>query len=86
MADSDAAIVRGLVAVLMIAYDGQRPAAIAALDIGPVFDELGLAQHVSMNRRNGFFAMVARIRTEARAALGDGAGKGPELARGPQGA
>lgn len=79
-ADSDAAIVRGLVAVLMIAYDGQRPEAIAALDIGPVFDDLGLAQHVSMNRRNGFFAMVARIRADARAALGS---KGPELAGGP---
>lgn len=86
-ADSDAAIVRGLVAVLMIAYDGKTPEAIAALDIGPVFDELGLAQHVSMNRRNGFFAMVSRIRSEARAALGATAGdEGPDLARGPRGA
>lgn len=86
-ADSDAAIVRGLVAVLMIAYDGRTPEAIAGLDIGPVFDELGLAQHVSMNRRNGFFAMVSRIRSEARAALGAAAGdEGPDLARGHEGA
>ena len=67
VADSDAAIVRGLIAVLLIAYDGKTPAEIAALDIAPVFDALGLATHVSMNRRNGFFAMVERIKKEARA-------------------
>ena len=67
VADSDAAIVRGLIAVLLIAYDGKTPAEIAALDIAPVFDALGLATHVSMNRRNGFFAMVERIKKEAHA-------------------
>lgn len=72
--DSDAAIVRGLIAVLMIAYDGQTPAAILALDVGSVFDDLGLAQHVSMSRRNGFFSMVQRIQREAH--------RGSELAGG----
>lgn len=67
VADSDAAIVRGLIAVLMVAYDDKTPAEINALEIGPVFDALGLATHVSMNRRNGFFAMVERIKKEARA-------------------
>jgi cysteine desulfuration protein SufE len=76
LADSDAAIVRGLIAVLMLAYDDKTPAEIEALDIGPFFDELGLHQHVSMNRRNGFFAMVGRIRGEARLFA-----TGPELAR-----
>ncbi len=66
VADSDAAIVRGLIAVLMIAYDGKTPSEIIGLDVGPVFDGLGLAQHVSMNRRNGFFAMVQRIQRDAR--------------------
>lgn len=65
IADSDAAIVRGLIAILMVAYDDRTAAEIEALDIGPFFDELGLAQHVSMNRRNGFFAMVGRIRQDA---------------------
>ena len=65
-ADSDAAIVRGLIAVLMAAYDRQAPADILANDVGPTFDALGLGQHVSMNRRNGFFAMVGRIQREAR--------------------
>jgi len=71
LADSDAAIVRGLIAVLMVVYDGRSPDAILALDIVPVFEALGLAQHVSMNRRNGFFAMVGRIHKEARAARSD---------------
>ena len=71
LADSDAAIVRGLIAVLMVVYDGRSPDAILALDIVPVFEALGLAQHVSMNRRNGFFAMVGRIQKEARAARSD---------------
>ena len=65
-ADSDAAIVKGLIAVLMAAYDGETPEAILAHDVGPTFDALGLGQHVSMNRRNGFFAMVGRIQREAR--------------------
>ena len=81
LADSDAAIVRGLIAVLMVAYDRRTPAEINALDIGPFFDVLGLAQHVSMNRRNGFFAMVGRIQGEARRVAG-----GPELAGGARGA
>jgi len=80
-ADSDASIVRGLIAVLLVAYDDKTPAEISALDIGPFFDVLGLAQHVSMNRRNGFFAMVGRIQGEARRAA-----SGPELAGGARGA
>jgi cysteine desulfuration protein SufE len=67
VADSDAAIVRGLIALLMVAYDDETPEHVTALDIGPFFDALGLAQHVSMNRRNGFFAMVERIQRDARA-------------------
>lgn len=62
IADSDAAIVRGLIAVLLAAYDGQPLDVVRATDVAAVFDTLGLGQHVSMNRRNGFFAMVGRIR------------------------
>jgi cysteine desulfuration protein SufE len=65
LADSDAAIVRGLIAVLLTACNGRLPADILASDVDRLFDELGLAQHISMNRRNGFFAMVQRIRSEA---------------------
>jgi cysteine desulfuration protein SufE len=65
LADSDAAIVRGLIAVLLLACNGRSPADVLASNVGGLFDELGLAQHISMNRRNGFAAMVARIRAEA---------------------
>jgi cysteine desulfuration protein SufE len=65
LADSDAAIVRGLIAVLLLACNGRSPSELLAADIGGLFDDLGLAQHISMNRRNGFAAMVQRIHSEA---------------------
>lgn len=61
-AQSDARIVRGLIAVLLLAYQAKTPAEIAAVDIEGIFGRLGLDTHLSMNRRNGFAAMVARIR------------------------
>lgn len=61
-ADSDAQIVRGLVYVLMIAYQDRTAAEIAAVDIDQAFERLGLAGHLSPSRRNGFFAMVQRIK------------------------
>ena len=61
-ADSDAHIVRGLVYVLMIAYQDKTPSQIAAVDIEGAFDRLGLSGHLSPSRRNGFFAMVQRIK------------------------
>ncbi len=64
-ADSYSHIVRGLIAILMLAYSGQRPAQILGVDIDGVFDRLGLSQHLSPNRRNGFFSMVERIRRTA---------------------
>lgn len=83
LADSDAAIVRGLIAVLLAAYDGEPLDVVRATDVGALFDTLGLGQHVSMNRRNGFFAMVGRIR-----ALPDrltSAGEAPTLSDGSTG-
>lgn len=64
-ADSDAQIVRGLVYVLMIAYQDKNAGEIAAVDIEGAFETLGLAGHLSPSRRNGFFAMVQRIRALA---------------------
>lgn len=61
-ADSDAMIVRGLVYVLMIAYQDKTAAEIAAVDIEDAFEKLGLAGHLSPSRRNGFFSMVQRIK------------------------
>lgn len=63
--DSDAHIVRGLIAILMIAYNDKTPQEVAAVDIEGSFEKLGLGSHLSPNRRNGFFAMVGRIKQEA---------------------
>ena len=59
--DSDAHIVRGLIAVVLAAYDGHSPAQILSFDIEALFDELQLLNHLSPMRGNGLRAMVARI-------------------------
>jgi cysteine desulfuration protein SufE len=70
-ADSDAMIVKGLIAILMILFNDRTPAEIAALDAETELQRLGLDQHISPNRRNGVTAMIERIKAEAaRAAAG----------------
>jgi cysteine desulfuration protein SufE len=66
--DSDAHIVKGLIAVLLALYDGRTSDEILALDAHGLFAELGLAAHLTPQRSNGFAAMVARIRADATAA------------------
>ncbi len=61
-ADSDSAIVRGLVAMLAMVYSGQPPRKILEFDIDALFARLDLAQHLSMGRRNGLAEMVQRIK------------------------
>lgn len=61
-ADSDAQIIRGLIYILGLAYRDKTAAEIDLLDIDKAFADLGLDRHLSPNRRNGFFAMVERIR------------------------
>jgi cysteine desulfurase / selenocysteine lyase len=68
LADSDADIVRGLIALLQQLYSGQRADAILAFDVQSFFSRLGLDEHLSMTRRNGLVAMVERIRRIAAAA------------------
>lgn len=67
LADSDAQIVRGLIAVLVALFAGKTREEIAATDIEAVFSKLGLHQHLSPNRRNGFYAMVERVKAFAAA-------------------
>lgn len=62
MADSDAHIVRGLIAVLHAAYDDVTVEEVAGVDIQSAFESMGLDCHLSPSRRNGFFAMVERIK------------------------
>ena len=60
--DSDAHIVRGLIAIVLAAYDGRTPREILAFDIEGLFEELDLLKHLSPTRGNGLRAMVGRIR------------------------
>ena len=68
-ADSDAHIVRGLVALVLIAFSEKSPQAVLDVDIEDVFKQLGLEKHLSFNRRNGFFSMVERVKNLAKQAL-----------------
>lgn len=62
LGDSDAHIVKGLVAVLLRLYSGQTADTILSLDIRQCFNRLGLAEYLSPSRSNGFFAMVERVK------------------------
>lgn len=63
--DSDAHIVKGLIALLFKVLDGRPAHEILEIDISRLFEQLGLANHITVNRRNGFYAMVEKIKTLA---------------------
>jgi cysteine desulfuration protein SufE len=65
--DSDAHIVRGLIAILIALYSGQTPSRILSLDAKQALSGLGLEEHLTPQRSNGLFAMVGRIRADAEA-------------------
>lgn len=70
--DSDAMIVRGLIAVLVALFDGQPLGDVVKVDAGGELARLGLDQHLSAQRSNGLRAMIERIRLLARTALKEG--------------
>ena len=63
--DSDAFIVKGLLGVVLAAYNGKSPADILAFDIEAYLDEIGLIKHLSPTRGNGLRSMVQKIKTLA---------------------
>jgi cysteine desulfuration protein SufE len=67
--DSDAHIVRGLIAILLATYSGKPARDILATDAVKLFEALGLKEHLTPQRSNGFRSMVERIKLDARAAL-----------------
>ena len=67
--DSDAHIVRGLIAILLTLFSGRTPQQILATDAVAVFDEFGFREHLTPQRSNGLRSMIERIRTDAREAL-----------------
>jgi cysteine desulfuration protein SufE len=67
--DSDAHIVRGLIAILFAIYSGKSAREILSIDALQLFEGMGLREHLTPQRSNGFRSMVDRIRADARAAL-----------------
>ena len=67
--DSDAHIVRGLIAILFAIYSGRTARDILVTDAVKLFENMGLREHLTPQRSNGFRSMVERIRSDARAAL-----------------
>lgn len=67
--DSDAHIVRGLIAILFAMFSGRHAGEILSADAIGLFERLGLREHLTPQRSNGFRSMVERIRSDARTAL-----------------
>jgi cysteine desulfuration protein SufE len=72
--DSDAHIVRGLIAILLSAIAGKTAAEILDMDLVGIFDDLGLKDNLTPQRSNGLVSMIARVRADARAAVAEAAG------------
>jgi cysteine desulfurase/selenocysteine lyase len=77
LADSDADIVRGLIALLERVYSGQKASAVLAFDVDGFWKRLGLSENLSSGRRNGLAGMVQRIRAHAAKLAGAKAGSEP---------
>ena len=69
LGDSDAHIVRGLVAIVLTLFSGRTPKEILSTDALAVFEEFGFRDHLTPQRSNGLRAMVERIRNDAREAV-----------------
>ena len=67
--DSDAHIVRGLVAIVLTLFSGHTPKEILSTDALAIFEEFGFREHLTPQRSNGLRSMVERIKTDAREAL-----------------
>lgn len=67
--DSDAIIVKGLIAIAFMIFSGKTPEQILGLDANAIFAKLGLKEHLTPQRSNGLVSMVARIKSDARQVL-----------------
>jgi cysteine desulfuration protein SufE len=67
--DCDTAIIKGVVALLVGLFSGKRPEEIEALDVEELFEALRLQEHLSPNRHVGVYAIVNKMKGQARSAL-----------------
>ncbi|MFN4141502.1 SufE family protein [Aestuariivirga sp.] len=78
--DSDALIVKGLIAIAFMIYSGKPAREILATDAGEILGRLGLAGHLTQQRSNGFASMIQRIKSDAGAALqASSSAAGPDI-------
>lgn len=68
--DSDAHIVKGLVAITLAMFSGKKASEILATDPEAIFNEIGLRDHLTPQRSNGLSSMIARVKGDAQAAMG----------------
>ena len=78
--DSDALIVKGLIAIAFLLYTGKTAPEILALDAAQILGKLGLNEHLTRARSNGFASMMQRIKADARAALQASSNSGAAIA------
>ncbi len=60
--DSDAMIVKGLIAIVLMIYSNKSPAEIKSIAVADIFAKLGLSEHLTPSRRNGLESMIEKIR------------------------
>jgi cysteine desulfuration protein SufE len=63
--DSDAILVRGIIAIVLLIYNDKTPEEIKSIDVTKIFAKLGLEENLTPSRRNGMLSMVAKIREYA---------------------
>ncbi len=68
--DSDAIIVRGIIAVVLEIFKDKTAQEILDIDVEKIFDKMGLKEHITPNRRNGMLSMVDKIKYYAKQSLG----------------
>ena len=63
--DSDAVLVRGIIAIILLIYNDKTPQQIKSIDVMEIFAKLGLEENLTPSRRNGMLSMVAKIKQYA---------------------
>lgn len=63
--DSDAVLVRGIIAIVLLIYNDKTPSEIKTVDVTKIFAKLGLEENLTPSRRNGMLSMVAKIKEYA---------------------
>ena len=69
--DSDAIIVRGIIAIVLVIFKDKPAQEILDVDVEEIFDKMGLREHITPNRRSGMLSMVDKIKYYAAQSIGN---------------